>query len=275
MNKIKVKGTSTVRRIVQIVFFVVIAVIAVNHSLEETGRGFLPGSASLHAVCPFGGIVSLYQLFASGTLVKKIHESSLVLMVIAGFLAILFGPVFCGWICPFGTFQEWISGLGKKIFGKRYNRFIPAKLDKALRFLRYLVLGWVLYMTAVTGILMFSTVDPYHALFSFWTGEVAIPGYIALAVVIVLSLFIERPFCKYACPYGAVLGLSNLVRVFAIKRKKETCISCGACDKACPMNIKVSGAGRVRDHQCISCLECTSEAACPVESTVVFSAGGK
>ena len=55
--------------------------------------------------------------------------------------------------------------------------------------------------------------------------------------------FVERPFCKYACPYGAVLGVFNLFRIFGIKRRKSSCISCKACDKACPMNIDVSGAG--------------------------------
>jgi polyferredoxin len=91
--------------------------------------------------------------------------------------------------------------------------------------------------------------------------------------VLLGSLFVERPFCKYACPYGALLGLTNFFRVFGIKRNKETCIDCKACDKACPMNINVSGAGTVRNHQCISCLECTSEAACPVKDTVELGAG--
>ena len=96
----------------------------------------------------------------------------------------------------------------------------------------------------------------------------AVTGYIALALVVALSLFVERPFCKYACPYGAVLGIFNLFRIFGIKRNAPTCISCKACDRACPMNIQVSTAKVVRDHQCISCLECSSEAACPVPATV-------
>ncbi len=106
------------------------------------------------------------------------------------------------------------------------------------------------------------------ALFNFWTGEVAITAFISLGIVLVLSLFIERPFCKYACPYGAVLGLTNFFRVFSVRRNANTCISCSACDKACPMNLTVSTVDKVKDPQCISCLECTSEAACPIESTM-------
>ncbi len=268
------KRSLKIRTAVQIFFFLLIAVIAVNHTLVETGAGIpLLSSASLHAVCPLGGVVSIYQFAMAGTFVKKIHESAFILMGIVALLAVLFGPVFCGWICPFGTVQEWFGKLGRKLFGKKYNRFIPAKYDRILRFLRYGVLAWVIYMTARTGQLIFEAYDPYYALFNFWSSEVAVSGLIALGLVILGSLFVERPFCKYACPYGAVLGLTNLFRVFGIKRKASTCIDCRACDRSCPMNIEVSTKGTVRDHQCISCLACTSEQTCPVPATLELRAG--
>ena len=269
----KRKGIS-LRRVVQIFFLLLITLIAVNHTLEERGIEIpLVGSASLHAVCPFGGVVSIYQYAAAGTFTKKIHESSFILMIIVFALALAFGPVFCGWICPLGTVQEFISRIGRRIFGKRHNSFIPRAADRYLRYLRYLVLGWVIYATAVSGVLVFADYDPYYALFNFWTGEVAFSAFVILALVLLAALFVERPFCKYACPYGAVLGLFNIVRVFGIKRNTDTCINCRACDRACPMNIQVSTAGRVRDHQCISCLECSSETACPVPATVELAAG--
>ena len=84
----------------------------------------------------------------------------------------------------------------------------------------------------------------------------------------------ERPWCKYACPFGAVLGLTNLFRIFKIRRVAATCRNDGACSLMCPMNIPVDEKKVVRNHQCISCMECTSEARCPVKETVVFSAGG-
>jgi polyferredoxin len=208
-----------------------------------------------------------------GDFVKQTHASSFILMLIVFSLAIVVGPAFCGWICPFGSFQEWIARIGRRIFGRRYNRMLPEKIDSVLRYLRYVVAGWVLYVTARSTALIFADYDPYYALFNFWSGEVALTAFIALAIVVVLSLFIERPFCKYACPYGAVLGLFNLFRVFGIRRNAATCIDCKLCDRSCPMNIKVSTSGRVLNHQCISCLKCTSEQACPVADTVELMSG--
>jgi polyferredoxin len=213
------------RTVVQVFFFALIALIAVNHSLVESGKGIpLLSSASLHALCPFGGVVTIYQFLTSGTFVQKIHQSALILMILGFLLAILFGPVFCGWVCPLGSIQEWVGGIGRKLIKKRrYNHFIPAKVDRYLRYLRYVVLAWVLYMSAVTGKLIFADYDPYFALFNFWTSEVAVLGLVILGVTLVGSLFIDRPWCKYACPYGAVLGLSNLFRVFKINRVESTC----------------------------------------------------
>jgi len=264
-----------IRRVVQIFFFVFIALISINHTLAESGGGIpLLSNASLHSLCPFGGVVSIYQYATVGTFVQKIHESAFVLMVIGFVLAILFGPVFCGWVCPLGTVQEWIAKWGKKLFKRRYNHFIPPRIDNVLRYARYLVLAWVIYVTATSGALIFAEYDPYFALFNFWSGEVAISALVILGITLGLSLFVERPWCKYACPYGALLGISNLFRVFQIRRVESTCKADGACSIMCPMNIPVDALKTVRDHQCISCLECTSEAICPVASTVVFSTGG-
>jgi len=270
-----IKKKNKFRLIVQLIFLVLVVLIAINKTLSEVGYTIpLISSASLHAICPFGGAVSLYSLITDGTFIQKIHESSFILMLISIILAIGFGPLICGWVCPFGTFREFLSKIGKKIFKKKYNNIVPYKVDKYLRFIRYIVLILVVYNTAVTAKLLFQDIDPYYALFNFWTGEVAITAYIVLGITVLMSLIIERPWCKYACPYGAFLGIFNLFRIFKIKRNKTTCISCKKCDKECPMNIKVSEKEVVRDHQCISCLECTSESACPVAETVEFKVGG-
>lgn len=267
--------TLRVRTIVQLFFLILVTAIVVNKSLEEVGLAIpLLSAASLHAICPFGGVETFYQFVTTGTFIQKIHSSSLILMFAALGLAIFFGPVICGWVCPFGSIQEWLGKLGKRLFKKRFNQMIPAKLDNVLRYLRYVLLVMVVVNTATTAKLLFQDIDPYYALFNFWTNEVAISAYVILGITVLASLIIERPYCKYACPYGAFLGLTNLFRLLPIRRNAPTCISCKACDKACPMNITVSKASAVRNHQCISCMKCTSEAACPISNTVAITTKG-
>jgi len=263
------KKKFNIRLVVQVFFFVFIASFALNSALLEMGLGFsfIP-QVSLHAICPFGGVVTLYNLATVGDYIRKIHASSVAILGLSMMLAVLFGPVLCGWICPLGSIQEWIGKIGKKIFKQKYNHFVPETLDKYLRTVRYVILVWVIYITAKSGTLVFVNVDPYYALFNFFTGEVALSALVILGFTLVGALFVERPWCKYACPYGALLGLTNRFRIFKIKRKVSTCISCSKCDRACPMNITVSNQSVIKDSQCISCMKCTSDDACPIKDTV-------
>ena len=265
-----------IRYYVQLFFFILLGLIVTNHSLSEVGVGISwLSNVSIHGVCPFGGVVSLYEIFSSGSLIPQVRMGSVNLMLLVFFLAILVGPAFCGWVCPLGSFQEWVGKVGRKISGKSYNRIIPAGIDKKLRYLRYLVLVWVVYVTAQASRLVFKTIDPYNALFNFWTGEVAAPALVILGLTIAGSLIVERPWCKYLCPYGALLGLTNFFRIFRLQRKESSCIHCKACDRVCPMNIQISATEVVRDHQCISCLECASDSACPKADTLEMALKGK
>ncbi|MBI9013802.1 MAG: 4Fe-4S binding protein [Clostridiales bacterium] len=259
------------RLFVQIFFFVFLVLVVLNHQLEESGSSIpLIPSISLHAICPFGGVETASTLLLYGSYIPKLHQSTLVIFALVFLSSILFGPILCGYICPLGSIQEWIGKIGRKLFKKKYNHFVPEKLDKSLRYLRYISLIAVVYLTGKTLTLIFLDVDPYYALMNFYTGEVAIGALITLTVTLLLSLFVERPWCKYACPYGALLGLTNLIRLFSIKRKEATCVNCHLCDNVCPMNIEVSKKQSIRDHQCISCHECTSDEHCPIPETVMI-----
>lgn len=262
------------RYISQIGFFILVGLIAVNHSLVESGLG-LPfiGTASFHAICPLGGVEALFAFLAYDVMIPKLHESVFVMLGVILFISILIGPAVCSYACPLGSVQEWVGKIGKKLFGKKYNHFIPYKYDKYLRYLRYISLAFTVYLTSNSLKLVFLEVDPYYALFNFWSDEVTLGGLIVLGIVLLGSLFVERPWCKYACPFGAVVGLTNFVRVFKLKRDDKTCIDCGLCDKSCPMNIKISDKAVVTDHQCIACNVCTSDQVCPINDTVVLKAG--
>lgn len=262
------------RLISQIIFFALVSFISLNHYLSETGQSIpLLGDMSLHAICPFGAVEAFLAFFKYDILISKIHESSFIIFILIMFLSLLFGPVVCSYICPLGSLQEWLSKIGKKIFKKKYNAFIPRKIDKILRYLRYGVLIYVVYLSTQSLRLIFLEVDPYFALFNFWSDEVTLGGLLVLGIIMLSSLFVERPWCKYACPFGALVGLSNFISIFKIRRNKSTCISCNLCSKSCPMNIDVASKSVVLDHQCISCGICTSEDKCPVPNTVELKVG--
>lgn len=257
------------RHLSQLLFFLTVALISLNHYLSETGRAIpFIGDMSLHAICPFGAVEAFLAFFQYDVLISKIHESSFVIFILIVILSVVFGPVVCSYICPLGSIQELFGKIGKKIFKKRYNTFIPRKVDKILRYLRYGVLIFVVYLSTQSLKLVFLEVDPYFALFNFWSDEVTIGGLIVLGIILLASLFVERPWCKYACPFGALVGLTNMFSIFKIRRNSHTCISCNACTKACPMNIDVEKKTVVIDHQCIRCGICTSDEKCPIPSTV-------
>lgn len=262
------------RYTIQIFFFIFMGMLAVNHVLSETGRTIFPflPNVSLHAVCPFGAIESIISLFTAGTLVAKLQTSTLVISALVLLLTLIFGAVFCSYVCPLGTIQEWIGKLGRKIFKKRYNTFIPQKLHGILKYMRYVVLILTVVLTFNAARLIFADFDPYYAMYHFFTDEITIGSLIVLAVVLVSSLFIERPWCKYACPYGAVLGLVGKISIFKIKRKASACNNCTLCDKKCPMNIEISKKKTIGDTHCIRCLDCTEDDNCCSRDALVYTA---
>lgn len=255
------KGFQKTRFFVQLASLIFVVMISVGHYLVENGIMNVPGTASLHAICPFGGVANIYTFFATGDYVQKLHQSDFVMLLALLVGLVATGAFFCGWICPLGTVQEWLGKLGRKIFGKFYNR-VPKKIDRILKFGKYAMLAFVIVQTARTATLVFEAIDPFYNLFNIWTDEIALTGYIVVAATLAASLFVERPFCRYACPLGAVNGLFNSVSLTTIKRDAKTCINCGRCDSACPVGINVSKKFSVKGHECTRCMKCVDS--CPV-----------
>jgi polyferredoxin len=89
---------------------------------------------------------------------------------------------------------------------------------------------------------------------------------ITIAVLFFLSLFIRNFWCRFLCPYGALLGIFSLISPLKIKRNTETCIDCTKCAKVCPSFIKVNMVKTVYSDECTTCLNCTD--ACPIANTL-------
>lgn len=163
------------------------------------------------------------------------------------------GLFFCGWFCPFGTIQEWLRPLGRKL-GLSLN--IPVRLNRYLSFSRYLLIP-------LAFIAFFSFLDSRRIFVSVVTGNAATAGALAVLVaVLLLSLAVDRPFCRYICGFGATTGPLGMLRLFGIRRDADKCVGCGKCDKTCLMGVEVSMAHAVRDPHCINCGKCVM--ACPV-----------
>jgi hypothetical protein len=263
------KKRSWVRRVIQISFFTFVFLLTAAHVLPGWGITLPFSVASIHAICPFGAVETIGRLITQGNFIPKTNESNLWMFLAVAGSTILFGALFCGWLCPLGSVQDWVGRVGKKIFKKHYNHFVPKKLDRLLGYLRYIVLLLIVIDTTRMLSLTFAKVDPYYALFHFWTGEALFSAIAVLLLVLAASLFVERPWCRWFCPFGGVLGLLQLIAPWKIRRNTDLCTSCGLCTRACSVNIDVAKKVTVLDTRCNRCGECL--AACPVADTLDHS----
>lgn len=250
-------GLKWARLSVQIVVAAFVLLISVGHTLVWSW------TANLHTICPLGGVVNIYTYFSPGGYVAKLHSAVFIMLLALVIGLVLTGKSFCGWICPLGTVQELLGKAGKRLWPRLYNR-VPLQVERVLRYGKYVMLIWIVVQTARSAKLFFESFDPYYNLFSIWSDEIAWIGYVVVGGVLLASLFIERPFSRYACPLGALNGFFNSFSLLQIKRDTMSCTDCGRCDKACPVNIKVSQAIAVRHAECTRCLQCVE--ACPVNA---------
>lgn len=270
----------TFRRLAQLGVFLFIAFIAVRHVLVGEEGAIV--TASWEAYCPMGGLETLYRYITTGgSFVSHVHLSNVVVLVAALIVALLARNAFCGWICPFGFIQDMVNsfsafvqkrvpGIRKAIKTLKQRGARLAVLDRYLRFLKYGVLAWAVGGAATYGFMVFRDYDPWASLWNLLELSLA-AGTVVLAVVLVASLFVERPWCRYACPLGAATGLLGALSPFYLKREAESCKACAICTKACPMGLPVHTATTIKSVDCIGCLECVDE--CPREGALVLKLG--
>lgn len=256
---------------------IVVLGVATAGYLAEHGvqlPAFIP--TCLHGVCPLGGVATVGRLLSGGLFVPRTSPANLFALAATLGTTLFAGAFFCGWLCPLGALQEWMRRLGRRIGILPRAGGIPfagpraRAVDRALGWLRYGTLLAVLVLTFRSFNLVFASVDPFYALFHFWTGA-AMPAALAvLGATLLASLFVERPWCRWLCPYGAVQGLVQKVAPWKVRRDPQACVGCGACDRACPMNIAVSVKQAVTDDRCNRCLSCI--AACPKPGALQLAA---
>lgn len=240
----------------------------------ETGgkTTFVERPAGIEGWLPIAGLMNLKYTLETWQ-IPPIHAASMLLLVAFMVMSLLLKKAFCSWLCPVGTLSEAVGSLGKKLFGRHF--LLPRWLDIPLRSLKYLLLAFFLYLVipmpvqAIQAFLM----SPYGLIadvkmlnFFRYIGETTL---ISVIVLTIGSLFIQNLWCRYLCPYGALMGIFSLFSPFKIRRNVDSCIDCGKCAKACPSRIPVDRLIQVRTVECSACMSCVES--CPAKDTLVFS----
>lgn len=228
--------------------------------------------AGVEGWLPIAGLMNFKYWLLSGQ-IPRVHPAAMFLLLTFLAIAFLFRKAFCSWLCPIGTISEYLWRVGQKLFQR--NFYPPRWLDLPLRGLKYLLLGffvWAISTMSVAGIGDFMQ-SPYGLIadvkmlnFFRHLGET---GLIVLGVLVLASVFVPNFWCRFLCPYGALLGLTSWLSPMRIRRDRETCIDCAKCAKACPAALPVDNLAQIRSVECTGCLECV--AVCPAQDALVMS----
>lgn len=267
-----------IRRAVQIAFLLLNAYIGVNFILwiryfESQGSSlYIERPAGVDGWLPIAGLMNL-RYFLLTRQIPAIHPSAMVLLCVFLLSSLLIKKSFCSWLCPVGTVSEYLWKLGRKLFRRSFA--LPAWLDLPLRSLKYILLAFFLFVIFTMSAQdlgdflqsPFSIVADVKMLDFFrYIGTL---GIAVLATLAALSVVIENFWCRFLCPYGALMGIVSAFSPVKIRRDAQACIDCGKCNKACPSLLPVDRLIQIRSVECTGCMECV--AVCPAENALQLS----
>ncbi len=267
------------RKIVQYFFLATVFLIGIKFTIfvSQLASGNSPTVTrppGIEAFLPISSLISLKYWLVGGVF-NQVHPSGLIILLMALATAILLKRGFCSWVCPIGLLTEYLNRLHRFIFRK--NVKLPTWLDYPLRSLKYLLLAFflwavILQMNAVA--LEYFIYSPYNMvadikMLYFFT-NISTFSLRVLIILIGLSILIRNFWCRYLCPYGALLGVLSFLSIFKVHRNEETCTQCQQCTRTCPVDIKVHKTTSVISDECHACLKCV--AVCPEKNTLYISA---
>lgn len=212
--------------------------LTVFHAMRDLVVSIINGSFSFSSQAP--GLVTLLIVFA---------------------VTALWGRFFCGYLCSFGAVQDLLASVSRKLAPKRKG--IPAKADRILKYLKYAVLSAIVLFVWVLQLPVDSSFSPWGVFGMILSGNgsvmlSAIPsfGFLILAAILTASFFVERFFCRYLCPLGALFTPVSKGRLFRIHRIENACSGCRQCSRACTMGITLHEKELVTSGECIDCMRC-------------------
>ena len=279
MNINKIKNVQNIRFFVQLFFALLTIWIGIEFYLfvgwlESAGASqFYPRPPGVEAFLPISSLMSLLLFFKTGE-IHQVHPAGLFIFVAILAVSLIFGKSFCGWICPIGFISEMVGDFGDKLshklFGKKLS--LPKFLDYPLRSLKYLLLLFFSYAIFTMSLISLRAFldAPYNIMSDvkmyYFFAKISQFALIVIGSLFLLSIVIRNFWCRYLCPYGALLGFLSLFSFNKIRRNTKTCTNCKACSMVCPSRIKVHSVKTVVSDECVSCMKCID--ACPVENTL-------
>jgi polyferredoxin len=240
--------------------------------LSGGAERFIERPPGVEGFLPISALISLKYWALTGT-INNIHPSGLFIFLAILGTGIVLKKSFCSWLCPVGTLSESLWMAGQKLFGRTLK--VPRWLDIPLRSLKYLLLLFFVYAVAGMAVpeLRQFIYSPYNKVADIkmylFFADLSSFALWSILILAGLSVVIQNFWCRYLCPYGALLGFFSLLSPLKITRKASTCIDCELCTKACPANIKVHTADRVWSDECTACFACVE--VCPVKNTLQMS----
>lgn len=218
--------------------------------------------------CPIGALQSV--------LGGNKHNFSFYVLGSIMLFGVLLGRLICGFLCPFGLVQDLLH----KIPVPKLK--IPKKIDKPLRYFKYGILLFFVFLMPIFLLNKFGIAPPYFCKWICPAGilEGAFPlviknesiraglGFLfnwklfVLMAIVIFSMFIYRPFCKYLCPLGGFYGLFNQFAFYRMYVDQSACVNCKKCEQSCPMQVEV--LKNINSTECIRCGKCKS--ICPTQA---------
>ncbi|MBM4170920.1 MAG: 4Fe-4S binding protein [Ignavibacteria bacterium] len=268
------------RFIIQLIFALICIWIGVEFSffvksLEVGDTNFISTRpAGVEAFLPISSLMSVYYFLLTGDIHAAHPAGFFIFLAIVG-VSFVVGKSFCSWICPIGLLSEVVGDFGEKFYKKIFKRRVklPGYLDYPLRSLKYLLLAFFVYsifFSMTTAALKYFLDSSYNKISDikmyYFFAEISQFSLIVISILFFLSIYIRYFWCRYLCPYGALLGLISFLSPTKIKRNVSKCVDCALCAKACPSFIKVDKVVTVRSDECTSCYNCID--VCPVANTL-------
>ncbi len=211
------------------------------------------------------------KFFLFTGIVEPLHPAALIMFVAIIAVSFFIKKGFCGWICPIGTLSQLFWMAGEKLFGKNFR--MEKYTDGIVRSLKYILMALFLIVIGIAMLpnmmVLFFLTDYYKTADVRTMNVFAQMSTITLCVLValgVLSLLYKNFWCRYLCPYGALLGLLSCAGPVKIKRDEEKCLHCGACTKSCPSLIDVERKDAINSPECFSCMTCMSS--CPSKDAI-------